>query len=110
MTFSRTLFNQNHFFSVVNGFTEDVVNKIVDAEKPADGWVVASESCAFMKITRYIREIKPGEIVELTRNGPKTIDIIPTPEGKAMAFCIFEYVYFARPTSIFEGQEVVFAT
>ncbi|KAH1017062.1 amidophosphoribosyltransferase isoform X1 [Dendroctonus ponderosae] len=91
---------------MVNGFTEDIVNKIVDAEKPADGWVVASESCAFMKITRYMREIKPGEIVELTRSGPKTIDIIPTPAGKAMAFCIFEYVYFARPTSIFEGQEV----
>lgn len=91
---------------MVNGYTSDVVNRIIDSEKPADGWVVASESCAFMKITRYIREIMPGEIVELTRKGPKTIDIIPTPEGRQMAFCIFEYVYFARPTSIFEGQEV----
>lgn len=93
-------------FLVVNGYTSDVVNRIIDSEKPADGWVVASESCAFMKITRYIREIMPGEIVELTRKGPRTIDIIPTPEDRQMAFCIFEYVYFARPTSIFEGQEV----
>ncbi|XP_066261505.1 amidophosphoribosyltransferase-like [Euwallacea similis] len=91
---------------IVNGYTDDIVNKIIDTDKSADGWVVASESCAFMKITRYIREIKPGEILELTCNGPRTVDIIPTPEGKKMAFCIFEYVYFARPTSIFEGQEV----
>ncbi|XP_050299681.1 amidophosphoribosyltransferase-like isoform X2 [Anthonomus grandis grandis] len=91
---------------MVNGYSEDLVNKIIESEKPADGWVVASESCAFMKITRYSREVRPGEIVELTRNGPRTIDIIPTPEGRHLAFCIFEYVYFARPTSIFEGQEV----
>ncbi|CAG9765077.1 unnamed protein product [Ceutorhynchus assimilis] len=91
---------------MTNGYTESIVNRIIDTEKPADGWVVASESCAFMKITRYTREILPGEIVELTRNGPRTVDIISTPEGKHLAFCIFEYVYFARPTSIFEGQEV----
>ncbi|XP_030764530.1 amidophosphoribosyltransferase-like [Sitophilus oryzae] len=85
---------------MVNGYSDNIL------DKPADGWVIASESCAFLKITKYIREIEPGEIVELTKNGPKTIDIICTPEGKKLAFCIFEYVYFARPTSIFEGQEV----
>ncbi|KAL1500821.1 hypothetical protein ABEB36_006258 [Hypothenemus hampei] len=90
----------------VNTFTEDMINRVTEHEKEADGWVVASESCAFMKITRYIREIRPGEIVELTKNGPRTVEIILTPEGKKLAFCIFEYVYFARPTSIFEGQEV----
>lgn len=70
------------------------------------GWVVASESCAFLTLNRYVREIQPGEIIELSNKGIKTIDIISTPKGKRNAFCIFEYVYFARPNSIFEGQEV----
>lgn len=45
----------------------------------------------------------PGEIVEITDHGIKTIDIVERPDNKAMAFCIFEYVYFARSDSIFEG-------
>ncbi|XP_060533598.1 amidophosphoribosyltransferase-like [Cylas formicarius] len=85
---------------------QEVGNGDLNTKRVPDGWVVSSESCAFLKITRYEREIYPGEILELTRNGPRTIDIVPTPEGKNLAFCIFEYVYFARPTSIFEGQEV----
>lgn len=57
-------------------------------------------------MTKYIREVLPGEIVEMTKHGIKTIDVVPPPEGKSFAFCIFEYVYFARPNSVFEGQEV----
>lgn len=71
-----------------------------------DGWVVSSESCAFLTMTEYVREILPGEIVEISKSGIKTVDRVETPEGKKLAFCIFEYVYFARPNSIFEGQEV----
>lgn len=48
----------------------------------------------------------PGEILEMTKDGIRTVDIVSPPEGKSLAFCIFEYVYFARPNSIFEGQEV----
>lgn len=70
------------------------------------GWVVSSESCAFLSMTRYVREVLPGEIIEMTKNGIRTIDVVSRPEGKNVAFCIFEYVYFARPNSIFEGQEV----
>ena len=68
--------------------------------------MVSSESCAFLTITTYIREIYPGEILEITRDGVKTIDVVTRPKGIPRAFCIFEYVYFARPNSIFEGQEV----
>lgn len=76
-------------------------------DAPAEGWVVSSESCGFLSIgARYVREIEPGEIVELTRNGWRTVDILERPEFKKMAFCIFEYVYFARGDSIFEGQMV----
>jgi amidophosphoribosyltransferase len=70
----------------------------------AEGWVISSESCGFLSIgARYVREVFPGEIVEMTREGIKTIDIIETPDKKSQAFCIFEYVYFARSDSIFEG-------
>ena len=44
--------------------------------------------------------------MEIARHIVQTLDIIPRSEGKAMAFCIFEYVYFARPDSIFEDQMV----
>ncbi|XP_046472385.1 amidophosphoribosyltransferase isoform X2 [Neodiprion pinetum] len=78
-----------------------------DDEDEADGWVISSESCGFLSIgARYVREVFPGEIVELTREGIKTIDIIERPDKKPQAFCIFEYVYFARSDSIFEGQMV----
>lgn len=73
----------------------------------AEGWVVSSESCGFLSIgARYVREVEPGEIVELTRNGFRTVDIVERPDYKRMSFCIFEYVYFARADSIFEGQMV----
>lgn len=74
---------------------------------PAEGWVISSESCGFLSIgARYEREVEPGEIVELTRKGIRTVDIVERPNNKKQAFCIFEYVYFARSDSIFEGQMV----
>lgn len=51
-------------------------------------------------------QVEPGEIVEITKHGIRTIDIVERPEQKKQAFCIFEYVYFARSDSIFEGQMV----
>ena len=42
----------------------------------------------------------------MTKDGIKTVDIVPRPTDKPQAFCIFEYVYFARSDSIFEGQMV----
>ncbi|XP_050293895.1 amidophosphoribosyltransferase-like [Anthonomus grandis grandis] len=78
-----------------------------DENREADGWVVSSESCGFLSIgAQYVREVYPGEIIEMTRHGIRTIDIVNRPENKAQAFCIFEYVYFARTDSIFEGQMV----
>ncbi|CAG7825531.1 unnamed protein product [Allacma fusca] len=76
-------------------------------EDDIEGWVISSESSGFLAIgARYLREVEPGEIVELTKHGVKSIGIVERPEDKLPAFCIFEYVYFARPDSIFEGQVV----
>ncbi|XP_052747491.1 amidophosphoribosyltransferase isoform X2 [Bicyclus anynana] len=73
----------------------------------AEGWVVSSESCGFLSIgARYVREVLPGEIVEMSRHGIRTVDVVDRPAGKHQAFCIFEYVYFARADSMFEGQMV----
>ncbi|KAM9329024.1 amidophosphoribosyltransferase [Gastrophryne carolinensis] len=73
-----------------------------------EGWVVSSESCSFLSIgAEYYREVLPGEIVKISRDGVQTLDIVPRQkERQTSAFCIFEYVYFARPDSIFEGQMV----
>ncbi|MCI4389299.1 hypothetical protein PGIGA_G00096400 [Pangasianodon gigas] len=76
-------------------------------EGDTEGWVVSSESCSFQSIgAKYYREVQPGEIVQISKHGVKSLNIIPRPEGDPPAFCIFEYVYFARPDSIFEGQMV----
>ncbi|XP_013166972.1 PREDICTED: amidophosphoribosyltransferase-like isoform X2 [Papilio xuthus] len=73
----------------------------------AEGWVVSSESCGFLSIgARYVREVLPGEIVEMSRRGIRTVAVVERPPDKQQAFCIFEYVYFARADSIFEGQMV----
>lgn len=55
---------------------------------------------------RYYREVQPGEIVQISKHGVKTLSVVPRPGGDLPAFCIFEYVYFARPDSIFEGMNI----
>ena len=44
-----------------------------------------------------------GEIVQITRDGFQSMCIVPRLNEQPSAFCIFEYVYFARPDSLFEG-------
>lgn len=69
-----------------------------------DGYVVASETSALMTIgAEYVREIKPGEIVRLDSQG---VTSIWGHEAAQPALCSFEYVYFARPDSLLEGQSV----
>ncbi|MCX7767068.1 MAG: phosphoribosyltransferase family protein, partial [Candidatus Sumerlaeia bacterium] len=65
-------------------------------------YVVASESCALDIINaQLLRELKPGEILEFTNNGPKHYH--PFAEV-APSFCVFEYIYYARPDSIVGGK------
>ncbi len=72
----------------------------------ASGFVVASESCALGTIgARYLREVEPGEIVRLDRDGLHS-SVGRAPQRKR-ALCVFEYVYFARPDSLFDEQTVL---
>ena len=66
--------------------------------------VVASESCALDIIqAEYIREIEPGEILIIDKNGATSLK--PFPKTKP-SLCIFEFIYFARPDSKIFGESV----
>jgi amidophosphoribosyltransferase len=65
-------------------------------------YCVASESCAFDIIgATYLRDIEPGEVVTLDDRGMSSRHAI---QGARSAFCVFEYIYFARPDSRMNGQ------
>jgi amidophosphoribosyltransferase len=60
-------------------------------------YCVASESCAFDIIgASFLRDVQPGEIVTLGESGLEN-RLVQT--GARGAFCVFEYIYFARPDS-----------
>ncbi len=67
-------------------------------------YVLASETCAFDLVeAEFVRELDPGEIVIISQDGIKSIK---TPHAGQRAFCIFEFIYFARPDSTFYGHNV----
>ena len=73
--------------------------------KVGDGWVLSSETCALDLIhAKFVRDIEPGEIVIVNQDGVKSVQAFP--EQQRRAFCIFEYVYFARPDSTIAGRNV----
>jgi len=70
-----------------------------------DAWVVSSETCAFDLIhAKFERDIQPGEILVIRDGGLLSLQAFP--EHRRRAFCVFEYVYFARPDSMLEGRNV----
>ena len=72
--------------------------------KLGDSIVVASETCAFDIIgAEFIRDIKHGELVSIDNSGICSVEPFKPAPSK---FCIFEYIYFARPDSVLEGKSV----
>ena len=68
-------------------------------------WVLASETCALDLIhAQYVRDVAPGEIVAINRDGLTSWQAFP--DHTQRAFCIFEYVYFARPDSAIASRSV----
>ncbi|MEW5923949.1 MAG: amidophosphoribosyltransferase [Candidatus Zixiibacteriota bacterium] len=68
-------------------------------------YIIASETCAFDIIgATYIRDIDPGEVLEIKLNGE--MHSRHPFKKRNHAFCIFEYIYFSRPDSIVFGENV----
>src|SRR5437764_9093720 len=61
----------------------------------ADAWILASETCALDIIgAEFVRDIEPGEMVIIGKNGSESLRPFPT---QAKHFCIFGDIYFASP-------------
>ena len=75
--------------------------------KQGDAYVLASESCALDIVgAEIVRDLEPGEMVVITKAGVKSIKPFPSQSSR---FCVFEYIYFARPDSVLEGRGVYHA-
>ena len=75
--------------------------------KQGDAFVLASETCALDIVgASFVRDLAPGEMVVIDKNG---INSRQPFQPQSHRFCIFEYIYFARPDSILEGREVYHA-
>ncbi|MDO5538701.1 MAG: amidophosphoribosyltransferase [Eubacteriales bacterium] len=69
-------------------------------------YILASETCALETIgAEYVRDVEPGEVVTVTKDGISSDKSMCLPEEK-QARCIFEYIYFARPDSHIDGISV----
>ncbi|MCI5836304.1 MAG: amidophosphoribosyltransferase [Veillonellaceae bacterium] len=71
------------------------------------GWVLASETCALDSVgAKFVRDIEPGQMVCIDANGPTFSRFANPATSRRKARCSFEYVYFARPDSVFDGESV----
>lgn len=81
-----------------HGFRPLVLGKLKEA------YVLASETCALDLIgAQYIRDIEPGEVVVISSEGVKSLKPF---KSQKRHFCLFEYVYFARPDSSVDQKSV----
>jgi amidophosphoribosyltransferase len=67
-----------------------------------DAWLLASETCAFDLVGgRVERELEPGELVVIDEQGARYRQAV---ERNAGSLCVFEFIYFARPDSVMQGE------
>ena len=72
--------------------------------KIENGWIIASETCALDTVrARFDREIEPGEVVIVNRDGVQSFD---AQISLRKAACMFEFIYFARPDSHMMGRNL----
>lgn len=78
--------------------------------KRDNAYIIVSESCALDTIgAEFVRDVRPGEIVTITKKGIESdTSLCPVDKSKE-ARCVFEYIYFARPDSVFDGVSVYHA-
>lgn len=85
-----------------HGFRPMCLGKLKDDE----GYVLSSETCGLDVIgAEFIRDIAPGEIIVIDEHGVHSKFFVE-PGKIELASCVFEYIYFARPDSIIDGQSV----
>ncbi len=74
--------------------------------KRDNAYILASETCALDTVgAEYVRDVLPGEIVTITQKGIVSDTSMCLPKEQE-ARCIFEYIYFARPDSVFDQVSV----
>jgi amidophosphoribosyltransferase len=67
-------------------------------------WILTSETCALDIVgADFVRDVEAGEVIILDARGPRSIKPFGSTHRR---FCIFEYIYFARPDSVAEGISV----
>lgn len=72
--------------------------------KMGKAYILASETCALDTVGgEFVREVQPGEIVVIDAQGLKSYQALGHSE---QSFCVFEFVYLARPDSNFAGKNV----
>jgi len=72
--------------------------------KLGETWILSSETCALDIIgAEFVRDVEPGEIVIIGAGGLRSLKPF---EHASKRFCVFEYIYFARPDSVMEGRSV----
>jgi amidophosphoribosyltransferase len=72
--------------------------------KLGDAWILASETCALDIIgADFVRDIEAGEFVTINALGVQSTKPF---ERRRNRFCVFEYIYFARPDSVVDGHNV----
>lgn len=74
--------------------------------KRDNAYIVTSETCALDTIgATFVRDVLPGEVVAITPDGIESDCSMAIPKEQ-QARCVFEYIYFARPDSHFDGESV----
>ena len=69
-----------------------------------EGYILASETCGLdIMGAELVRDVEPGELIVLDSSGVHSLRPFPPAQRR---FCVFEYIYFARPDSIVEGSSV----
>lgn len=99
--FSVTIMTKDHLYGVRDKFG---FRPLCIGRTTTGGWVLASETCGLDALgATYVRDVQPGEIVDITEAGMKSIMYA---EHQRKQVCSFEYIYFARPDSVIDGQDI----
>ena len=83
------------------GFRPLVIGKLDNA------YIITSETCALETINaKFIRDVLPGEVVTILPNGVIKSNMDLSIAKNKTARCVFEYIYFCRPDTTFDGMSV----